>query len=354
MAITWVQDAFYSFWIVAVPFFNLKELGLLLQENVANPLCWTLLGKSDLPPITYRIRKYVLNGDAMEAWRLKSSYKETFALEAVSKICWKAAIIAQIAITMPGLANFGTIHWTATAFAYTSLVYGLLSTFFSFYVQQTLSELHSPQDVQEWLTSPRKRNKLGDLFNRVIIGRHPLFSLWPAEDADRIPSITAAATLTAPSRLLALSIISLFIALGIYLGSMYTAGLGTMKGSNANLGVWLFFIISSSLAIYEVYLPLNSKRLEQIGHSSAHDPWNQTLVRESRDSSHIIEPKAAVTPAQTSQARDLIREALKASIRAQEEGLKAQRALLEVLDSRSGLTERFSFESSPRGQAEQA
>ncbi|KIW88409.1 uncharacterized protein Z519_10978 [Cladophialophora bantiana CBS 173.52] len=257
-----------------------------------------------------------------------------------------SAIIAQIAITMPGLANFGTIHWTATAFAYTSLVYGLLSTFFSFYVQRTLGELHSPEDVQEWLTSPRKRNKLADLFNRVIVGRHPLLCLWPAGDADRIPSITAAATLTAPSKLLAPSIISLFSALGIYLGSMYTAGLGILKGSNANLGAWLFFIISSSLAIYEVYLPLNSKRLEQIGDSSAHDPRNQALVQESSDSSLTIEPKAAVTPAETSEARDLIRDALKASIRAQEEGLKAQRALLELLDSRSGLTERFSFDSS--------
>jgi hypothetical protein len=57
---------------------------------------------------------------------------------------------------------------------------------------------------------------------------------------------------------------SLFIALGIYLGSMYTAKLGTLKGSNANLAVLLFFIIFSTWAIFEIYLPLNSKGVDQI------------------------------------------------------------------------------------------
>jgi hypothetical protein len=67
----------------------------------------------------------------------------------------QAAIVAQIAITMPGLSDFGNVHWTATAFAYTSLVSGLLSTYCSFYVQQLLSDLHSSEDLCNWLTTPR-------------------------------------------------------------------------------------------------------------------------------------------------------------------------------------------------------
>jgi hypothetical protein len=71
-------------------FFNIilpapkEELFLLLQENISNPLLWSLLAKFDVPPVTLRIRKYVLNGDTNEAWRMKESYKDTFALEAVS------------------------------------------------------------------------------------------------------------------------------------------------------------------------------------------------------------------------------------------------------------------------------
>jgi hypothetical protein len=49
------------------------------------------------------------------------------------------------------------------------LVCGLLSTFFSFYVQQILSDLHSPEDVKEWLTSPR--NNFADRFRNTILVR---------------------------------------------------------------------------------------------------------------------------------------------------------------------------------------
>ncbi|KAF1967456.1 hypothetical protein BU23DRAFT_434507, partial [Bimuria novae-zelandiae CBS 107.79] len=156
------------------------------------------------------------------------------------------AIIAQIAITMPGLSDFGNIHWTATAFAYTSLISGLLSTYFSFYVQRTLSDLHNPEDVREWLTSPR--NKWSIRFFDTAPRRDRLPDGQALHSDERIPSLTAAAILTAPSRLLSLSILTLFVTLGIYLGSVYTAELGTLKGSNANLAVLLFFIMFSIAA----------------------------------------------------------------------------------------------------------
>jgi hypothetical protein len=76
-----------SFWSIAeriIPASDSEELRLLLLENIANPLSWGSLIKSNVPQVTNRIRKYVLNGDAKEAWRLKDSYKDTFALEAVS------------------------------------------------------------------------------------------------------------------------------------------------------------------------------------------------------------------------------------------------------------------------------
>lgn len=61
-----------------------KDVLLLLRENFANPLSWILFLRPDVPLVTHRIRKYVLNGDATEAWRLKESFKDTLALEAVS------------------------------------------------------------------------------------------------------------------------------------------------------------------------------------------------------------------------------------------------------------------------------
>ncbi|OCK93222.1 uncharacterized protein K441DRAFT_566632, partial [Cenococcum geophilum 1.58] len=56
-----------------------------------------------------------------------------------------------------------------------------------------------------------------------------------ANSGERIPLLRAAAILTIPSRLLSVSVVAIFIILGIYLGSIYTARLGTLKGSSANL-----------------------------------------------------------------------------------------------------------------------
>jgi hypothetical protein len=61
-----------------------EEIFMVLKENLTNPLVWSLLPKFDVFPVTHRIRKYVLDGDAKEALRLKESYKDTFAMEAVA------------------------------------------------------------------------------------------------------------------------------------------------------------------------------------------------------------------------------------------------------------------------------
>ncbi|KAJ0413611.1 hypothetical protein BJY00DRAFT_319609 [Aspergillus carlsbadensis] len=64
-----------------------------------------LPGNPEIMYVACRIRKYVVNGDAQEARRLKDAYKDTLTMEAVA-----AAIIAQIAITMLSLPNFASVH----------------------------------------------------------------------------------------------------------------------------------------------------------------------------------------------------------------------------------------------------
>src|SRR4051794_1724780 len=61
-----------------------EEIFMVLRENLTNPLTWSLLLKFDVFPVTHRIRTYVLDGDAKEALRLKESYKDIFAMEAVA------------------------------------------------------------------------------------------------------------------------------------------------------------------------------------------------------------------------------------------------------------------------------
>ncbi|KAF2801310.1 uncharacterized protein BDZ99DRAFT_528527 [Mytilinidion resinicola] len=218
---------------------------------------------------------------------------------------------------------------TATAFAYTSLVSGLLSTFFSFYVQQVLSELHRPEDVYEWLTTPRM-----SFMGRIVetLGRRQR-TLMPANRAERIPSLTAAATLTAPSGLLTFSIVTLFIVLGVYLDSVYKERLSALKGRNANLAVLLFFIIFAANSIIGVLLPLFSKRVEQFRSLLARDEENpglQSMGLRIEKADAGASGKAADSSG-SSDTDAVIRRALEASIHAQKESLKAQKALLKLL-----------------------
>jgi hypothetical protein len=236
---------------------------------------------------------------------------------------------------MLGLSDFGAIHWTATAFAYTSLVSGLLSTFFSFHVQHILSDLHSPEDMREWLTSSRMSlvNPFFFFFIRQWLhDRQQNKAGEPAKKGDRFPSLAAAATLTAPGRLLRFSILTLFVALGIYLGSVYTAKLGALKGRNANLAVLLFFVIFATWAISEVFLPLCGKQVEQITTRDEEEPGLQSGgLRNDKADAGAMATAAAASSGDTSETGAVIRQALQASIRAQEESLKAQKALLQLL-----------------------
>lgn len=228
---------------------------------------------------------------------------------------------------MVNLPNFNAIHWTATAFAYASLVSGLLSTFFSFYVQQILSDLHRPEDVREWLTTSPPRF-LVSLRRRRRLADH------------RVPSLTAAAALTAPSRLLIVSIIMLFVALGIFLGSLYTANLGSLKGTNANLAVLLFFIIFAMWALLELLLPLSTKQMEQLEADRQGvelrvlaGGGNQEPEENHGDEDIPVDAEnlGVQLPPPIDANDATVRQALEASIRAQEESLQAQRLLLRLL-----------------------
>ncbi|KAL2827979.1 hypothetical protein BDW59DRAFT_171116 [Aspergillus cavernicola] len=160
-----------------------------------------------------------------------------------------SAIIAQIAITVLSLSNFDTVYWPATACAYSSLICGILSTFFAFIVQQLLSDLHSPEDVRAWLTTTRHSY------------RHWLYWMFFGTERatnleDKVPSIASAIILTTPSKLLRLSILALFVALGIYLGCVYQAGLGNLEGRNANMWVFICFIAVSAVMIFDAFTPM--------------------------------------------------------------------------------------------------
>ncbi|KAL2841721.1 hypothetical protein BJY01DRAFT_249391 [Aspergillus pseudoustus] len=147
----------------------------------------------------------------------------------------------------------------------------------------------------------------------------------PHSIEERVPSLRAAAALTTPSKLLRFSIVTLFVALGIYLGCVYHAGLGNLDGGNANLGVLLFFVVITTSVLCDAFLAMASMFAYQ-----------SSLPDEDVQGSGGSEAGNAAEVGNTLHApSDIIKNALEPSIHAQKESLKAQKALLDLLSVQS-------------------
>jgi hypothetical protein len=113
--------------------------------------------------------------------------------------------------------------------------------------------------------------------------------------------------------------------------------LGALKGPQPNLAVLLFFTIFTAYAMLELFLPLYTKQIEQITPAPVRNDEESELQRPSR-SGDDIRPAATTEAASVGNVlgtKVVIRQALQASIRAQEESLEAQRALLRLLVSQA-------------------
>lgn len=63
--------------------FHSSDFLLLWKENEGDPLILQCIVSPEILGVIRRIRRYVLK-DAKEAWRLKESYRDTLAMEAVA------------------------------------------------------------------------------------------------------------------------------------------------------------------------------------------------------------------------------------------------------------------------------
>ncbi|KAK4222969.1 hypothetical protein QBC38DRAFT_488733 [Podospora fimiseda] len=139
----------------------------------------------------------------------------------MSMIGVAGAILAQVALTSLTLNGIEQAHWTAGAFFISSLVFGLLSVYFSFFVQQELNDLIDEEAMVNWLLR--------------IGGREPDALVW------------SAAMITAPTGLVILAVISFFSGLGVYLGCVYTANLIPDLGKTGSLGMLIFYLVATTV-----------------------------------------------------------------------------------------------------------
>jgi hypothetical protein len=109
---------------------------------------------------------------------------------------------------------------------------------------------------------------------------------------------------------------------------MYSHDLGNLRGYRANLAVLVFFKIISSFSIWELLIPLFYKDSARWTAQEHGDGEELRDIGVGRDSMLARENRSAIA---ASSKEDVLQEGLKASIRSQEESLKAQKALHDLL-----------------------
>ncbi|RSM17099.1 hypothetical protein CDV31_003992 [Fusarium ambrosium] len=191
------------------------------------------------------------------------------------------AIIAQIAITGLSLEAMSQAHWTAAAFLVVSLIFGLISVYVAFIVQQELNGLLGSGGFADWLTLTPSAQELPS--NRYSSSRHPAVpqtqeSSQPRTEAvpraehspvdlhlQREPSALAAIMMATPSGLLGLSLNAFIFGLGIYLGSAYTGNLVPDFGKGGSLGILIFYIVAATTGTFLYMFPRLLKSSETQG-----------------------------------------------------------------------------------------
>ena len=150
---------------------------------------------------------------------------------------WQGAIIAQVAITSLSLDAMRQVHWTAAAFLVASLIFGAISVYVSFVVQEELNAFHNAASFKVWLSqAPRQQQ--------------PLLAQSDTPQSQRSSTLVAIILVT-PSGLLSLSLNSFVIGFGIYPEGY---------GKTGSLGVLIFYLVSAFTATFLNTYPRTLKR----------------------------------------------------------------------------------------------
>jgi len=163
----------------------------------------------------------------------------------------QGAIVAQIAITGLSLESMAEANWTASAFLVASLIFGVISVYVAFVLQQQLSGILRPVGSDEWFSRPRTVEPLSWRGRTLSFFDHSMFQFIDVVAAGnqrrREPSAGAAVMLAAPAALLGFSLNTFLIGFGIYLGCVYTDNLVSGYGKSGSLGILIFYIAAATI-----------------------------------------------------------------------------------------------------------
>lgn len=172
-------------------------------------------------------------------------------------------------LTLPYLSK---THWVSRALFIVSVISGSLSVYFCVMTQKIIGTQYTPHEIRHWLTAPLPQSilpelyyfehKLADVAEKAGDGNVNAeiaphiesgdFERLKANLTTKTPSILSVLVLSVPAFMLNISLSALLIALGIYLGFIWTRNLDTDAGLHDSRNVFIFYIVGvfSMIAVY--------------------------------------------------------------------------------------------------------
>ncbi|KAI1387220.1 uncharacterized protein F4822DRAFT_276805 [Hypoxylon trugodes] len=211
-----------------------------------------------------------------------SEFRQSLS-SSMNMVAVAGAIIAQVAITGLSLEGIDQAHWTAAAFLVASLIFGAISVYACFIVQQEVNGLLGTDGLLDWLSRPLTEEQVNEKLQMILeylnsLQGHPppgdppprnqaapLPELDFVDPLDREASALAAIVVAAPSGLLGLSLNCFVFGFGIYLGGVYSNNLIPGFGRGGSLGILIFYIIAAATSTFLYTFPRVLKTSERYG-----------------------------------------------------------------------------------------
>ncbi|PUU84254.1 hypothetical protein B9Z19DRAFT_1189034 [Tuber borchii] len=146
-----------------------------------------------------------------------------------------AALVAQVTNTSLQQEYIPTIHWIVPALWTSTLVFALLSVYYSFLLHHYLGGFASAGDLRKAFT----HRNLSSVAARGEEGE--------GEQGRGLPSLTVAVKVWAPTYLLALAIGSYIGTIGVYWGVAW--GMNLQGRGVGSRNVFIFFLVTATLAV---------------------------------------------------------------------------------------------------------
>lgn len=183
-----------------------------------------------------KLESEILNSDNDESvMAFKSSH-----LDAVGGTQLTSAILAQLSMTTLQLDGLSDMHWSASGFMLSGILFGIIAVILATMQQQVFGMLNDPLRVKLWLSAGYYEDGRQGKTTRI------------AGDGRRLKaSVASMQIMRIPNTFLSFSALAFLVSMGLFLGFSARQDLDRTPGRDNNKAVLILWLVTAFVAVSE-------------------------------------------------------------------------------------------------------